>query len=132
MTTKKVISIGITIIIISSFFLWLSSLFHSYVYNRMQISRNGLLTCLWLLNSLSSYLLYFYSVRQRLLISILYVLFLGGLMTLIHFIFSNDKYSDFSGIEGLKTISAVYFIISAITICIGAGVGFIISCFKKA
>ncbi|EGT0664575.1 hypothetical protein JAF83_004827 [Citrobacter werkmanii] len=131
MTARKAIGIGITIIIISSLFLWLSSLFHSYVYNRMHIDRNGLLTCLWLLNSFSSYLLYFYGVRQRLLISILYVLFLGGLMTLMHFIFWNDTYNDFSGIEGLKVISGVYFIISAITICIGAGVGFITSCLKR-
>ena len=131
MTTKRAIGIGITIIIISSIFLWLSSLFHSYVYNRVHINRNGLLTCLWLLNSFSSYLLYFYNIRRRLLISILYILFLGVLMTLMHFIFWNETYSDFSGIEGLKVISGVYFVISTVTICIGAGVGFITSCLKR-
>lgn len=131
MTTKRIIVIGITIIIISSVFLWLSSLIHSYVYNRMHINRNGLLTCLWLLNSFSSYLLYFYNIRGKLLISLLYILFWGGLMTLMHFIFWNETYGDFSGIEGLKVISGVYFAISTITICIGVGVGFITSCLKR-
>ncbi len=131
MTAKRAIGIGTTIIVISCVFLWLTSQLHSYVYNRIYINRNSLLTFLWLLNSFSSFLLYFHGVKQRLLISIVYVLFLGSIMTLMHFIFLSDKYSDFSGVEGLKTISGVYFIISTIAISIGAGVGFIISCLKK-
>ena len=131
MTAKRAIGIGTTIIVISCVFLWLTSQLHSYVYNRIYINRNSLLTFLWLLNSFSSFLLYFHGVKQRLLISIVYVLFLGSIMTLMHFIFSSDKYSDFSGVEGLKAISGVYFIISTIAISIGAGVGFIIPCLKK-
>lgn len=65
------------------------------------------------------------------LISLLYIFFLGGLMTLMHFIFWNETYGDFSGIEGLKVISGVYFAISTITIFIGVGVGFITSCLKR-
>ncbi|SQI38608.1 Uncharacterised protein [Leminorella richardii] len=124
MTTQKNLTIGITIIVISCFLLWSASLFQSYVYSRIHVSRDLLLTIFWLLPASASFLAYFRRARAPLLISLGYTLLLSVLMSLVHLIQGEIGVAiDFSGIDGLKVIGGVYFFISAVSIGAGGVVG---------
>ncbi|WP_347254440.1 hypothetical protein [Leminorella grimontii] len=124
MTTRKNVAFGVTIIVISGFLLWSSSLFQDYVYNRVHISRNILLTFFWLLPASASFLAYFRRARAPLLISLGYILLLSGLMSLIHLIQGEMGVAvDFSGVEGLKVVGWIYLFFSAVSIGIGGMAG---------
>lgn len=132
MTKRKIIGIGVTIILISCLFLWLSYLFHSYIYSRIGLSRNGILTFLWGLNFIPSFLLYYLCVKNRLTISIGYILLLSGLTAFSHFLSGKIGFMvDFSGISGLRVVCVIYFVISSMLIGIGGFLGFITSSLRK-
>ncbi|TKV12331.1 hypothetical protein FDX19_05250 [Citrobacter sp. wls619] len=132
MTERKIIGIGVTVILISCFFLWVSSLFHSYMYSRLGLGRNGILTFLWGLNFIPSFLLYYLCVKNRLIISTGYILLLSGLMAFSHFLSEKIGFIvDFSGGSGLRVVCVIYFIISSILIGIGGFLGFITSSLRK-
>ncbi|EAA6444670.1 hypothetical protein BMS56_23885 [Salmonella enterica] len=132
MAGRKIIRIGVAIILISCFLLWVSSLFHSYMYSRLGLNRNSILTFLWELNFISSFLLYYFFIKNRLMISIGYILLLSGFTTFSHFLSGKIGFVvDFSGASGLKVVCVIYFVISSIIIGVGGFLGFITSAFRK-
>jgi len=87
---------------------------------------------LWGLNFIPSFLLYYFCVKNRLIISVGYILLLSGLMTLSHFLSGEIGFVvDFSGVSGLRVVCIIYFVISSIIIGVGGFLGGIASSFRK-
>lgn len=131
MATRRIIGTGITIIIASSFFLNLLSIFHDYAYDRLNVNRNILLTCIWLTNVYPSYSIYLNKINGRIFISIFYIFLLSGVMTFFHFIYLSDLLSG-SSINEIRAIYGIYFTISALINFIGALGGFLASLLKRS
>lgn len=131
MATRRIIGTGITIIIASSFFLNLLSIFHDYAYDRLNVNRNILLTCIWLTNVYPSYSIYLNKINGRVFISIFYIFLLSGVMTFFHFIYLSDLLSGFS-INEIRAIYGIYFTISTLINFIGALGGFLASLLKRS
>ncbi|EAM6565194.1 hypothetical protein OP063_001845 [Salmonella enterica subsp. enterica] len=71
-------------------------------------------------------------IKNRLIISIGYILLLSSLTTFSHFLSGKIGFVvDFSGASGLRVVCVIYFVISSIIIGSRGFLGLITSAFRK-
>ncbi|MEW6429057.1 MAG: hypothetical protein AB1568_13595 [Thermodesulfobacteriota bacterium] len=99
-------------------------IFNSYIFSRLGLNRNIILSLLWLLPAISSFIAAFFSSKNSLLLGLSYIPILSILGPIIHF-FSGQLGAtvDFGGISGLRITFPIYFVLSVITVGIGSLTG---------
>lgn len=116
-------------ILIATFILLseLTVVFKEYVYSRLGLSRNLILSVLWLLPIIASFVVVSLSQKRRVLNGLSLILVLSVLGPLVHFLSGQfGAVIDFSGLPGLKVTFPIYLVLSSLTIGVGTVVGMIV------
>ena len=124
--------IGFSLIIIFILMSELAVVFRDYVFSRLGLNRNLVLTLLWLLPAIASFVVVYFSRDRKILKGLSLIPLLSVLGPIIHFLFG--KYGatiDFGGLEGLRVTFQIYFALSAITIVVGMVVGWLFNKSRK-
>jgi hypothetical protein len=102
----------------------LTVVFAEYVYGRLGLSRNFILSALWLLPSIASFTVVYLSKKRRVLKGLSLILVLAMLGPLIHFLAGQlGATIDLAGLPGLKVTFQIYLALGVLTIGFGAVVG---------
>lgn len=124
MNDAKAWWIGFTLIVAFVLISELTVLFREYVYSRLGLSRNLILTLLWLLPVIASFLVVYLSKKRRVLKGLSFVLVLSVFGPLAHFLSGQlGATIDFAGLSGLKVTFQIYFVLSMLTAGFGTVVG---------
>jgi len=117
--------IGFGLIVIFVLMSELTIIFREYVYSRLGLSRNFILTMLWLLPVIASFLVVYLSKERRVLKGLSFILVLSVLGPVAHFLLGQlgGVAIDLSGMSGLRVTFQIYLVLSVITIGFGAAVG---------
>lgn len=112
------------------FFILMSELivvFREYVYSRLGLSRNLVLSLLWILPIISSFVVVSLSKKNRVLKGLSLIFILSFLGPLTHFITGQfGAVIDFSSLSGLKVTFSIYLVLSSLTIGFGTFVGMLV------
>lgn len=102
----------------------LTVVFREYVYDRLGLSRNLILSMLWLLPVIASFWATFFSERHGVLKSLSLIIVLGLLGPLAHLLAGYlGATIDFAGMSGLKVTVQVYLVLSSLTVGFGTVAG---------
>lgn len=106
----------------------LTVVFNEYVYGRLGLSRNLILTILWLLPVIASFLVVYLSKKKRVFKGLSFILVLSVLGPLAHYLSGEFGATiDFAGLPGLKVTFQIYLVLSVLT----AGLGTVVGLFFK-
>ena len=124
MNDVKVWWIGFTLIVVFVLMGELTVVFREYVYSRLGLSRNLILSILWLLPIIASFMVVYLSKKRGWLKGLSLILVLGVCGPLAHFLSGQlGATIDFAGLSGLKVTFQVYLVLGALTIGFGAVLG---------
>jgi len=102
-------------------------IFNEYFYHRLGLNRNLVLTLLWLLPVLASFLAVYFSEKGHFVTGLSYIPVLGFLGPTVHLLVSKLGVAvDFGGLTGLKVTLQVYFFLSTSTMVAGAVMGLLL------
>lgn len=102
--------------------------FKEYVYNRLWLDRNLVLTLLWILPALASFTAVYFSQDKKIILGLSYIPILSLLGPAVHFLVGQLGVTiDFRGLEGIKVTFQIYLILSVIIIGIGSIAGIVLS-----
>lgn len=108
----------------------LTIIFREYVYYRLGLSRNLILTMLWLFPVIASFLVVYFSKKKRVLKGLSFIFVLSVLGPLAHFLSGQlGATIDLAGLPGLRVTFQIYLVLSLLTIGFGVVVGML---FKRA
>lgn len=116
----------ISVTIITAFVLMseLIVIFREFVYVRMGLSRNLVLSLLWVMPVIAAFLTAFLSEKRRIVKALSLVLVLSVLGPVVHYITGElGAKVDFEGLPGLRVTIQIYFVLSFLTIGFGAILG---------
>lgn len=123
MITSKFQPMAISILILSLFIILgeASVVFHDYVFHRIGIDRNVLLSFLWLAPLFAAYFLVILSKKFAFWQLMLNVIFIAIVGSGAHYLIGLLGFSvDFSGWAGLKVVFKIYFVLGGIITFVGA------------
>ncbi len=124
MSRLKVWLIGLTIILVFVFLSEFAIIFKGYVFGRFGLNRNLILTILWLLPIVSSFIAVFFPEKNGIIAGISYIPILSFLAPIVHFISGQlGATIDLGGISGLRITFKIYLVLSVITIGLGCLAG---------
>lgn len=105
----------------------LTVVFKEYVYSRLGLNRNLILSVLWLLPIIASLAVVSLSKKRRVLRGLSLILVLSVLGPLVHFVSGQFGATiDFAGLPGLKVTFPIYLVLSTPTIGLGTVVGMLV------
>jgi hypothetical protein len=116
--------IGVSLIVTFILMGELAMLFREYLYSRLGLSRDLILSVLWLLPIIASFIVVYHSNKKKVLKGFSLIIVLSVLGPLVHFLSGQLGVTiDFSGFPGMKVTFQVYFILGVLTIGFGVVVG---------
>lgn len=102
----------------------LTVVFNEYVYGRLGLNRNALISALWVLPICAAFLVSYFSNKKILLKASSLVVILSVLGPIAHFLSGQlGARIDFAGLSGLKATMPIYVVLSVLTIGVGTAVG---------
>ena len=117
-------SLGLSILIFFIISSELTVVFHDYIFYRLGINRNILLTLLWSLPFFSAFIASYYSKKYKLFYGLSYILLLPLFGAFVHYI--NGELGgviDFRGLSGAIVLFKIYLMVGSIIITIGTILG---------
>lgn len=130
MNDAKIWWVGFALIAVFVFIGELAVAFGGYIFNRPWLNRNLILSALWLLPALASFLVVYFSKKMRVFkgLSLIFVLSVFG--PLVHLFFGQlGAVVDLAGFSGLRVTFQIYFVFGSLIIGVGVVAGML---FKRS
>jgi hypothetical protein len=113
------------------FFVFLGQIlviFDEYVFYRIGVNRNFLMAALWILPFLAAFTTSFYLRYFSFWLISMYIIALPLLAAMVHYLYGElGGVVDFSGIPGAFVIFNIFFVVGAVVLLAGAGIGVLAS-----
>ena len=116
--------LGLSILIFFIVFSEMTVVFNEYIFHRLGINRNFLLTTLWFLPLVASFVAAYYSEKHKLIYGLSYIILLPLLGALIHYI--NGELGgviDFRGVPAAVMTFKIYLVLGSVIITVGTILG---------